>query len=88
MGARRVAARESVSPTLSPYQAIPLLKRQAERAETILSLRFDDPQIEVWQNSTRNILNQVVWAAERGNAPQYEGLCVRSEWCVAARQHV
>lgn len=58
MGAKKVAAKESVSPTLSPYQAVPLLKRQAERADTILSLRFDDPQIEVWQNSTLNLLNQ------------------------------
>ena len=59
MTARRVPPRkESVPPTLSHHQAIALLKRQAERADQIASLRFDDPQTEVWLNSTLNILNQ------------------------------
>ncbi len=59
MTARRVPPRkESVPPTLSHHQAIALLKRQAERADQIASLRFDDPQTEVWLNSTLNVLNQ------------------------------
>ena len=45
-------------PTLSHHQAIALLKRQAERAEQIGTVRFDDPQVEVWENSTINLLNQ------------------------------
>src|SRR2546430_17216413 len=50
--------RESVPPTLSHHQAIALLKRQSERAQEIAALRFDDPKVEVWKNSTVNLLNQ------------------------------
>jgi uncharacterized protein (TIGR02391 family) len=58
VNARRTTAKESVPPTLSHNQAIPLLARQAERADQVLPLRFDDPAIEVWQNSTLNVLDQ------------------------------
>jgi uncharacterized protein (TIGR02391 family) len=58
VSARRVPQKESVPPTLSHHQAIILLKRQAERGEQIATLRFDDPQVEVWHNSTINLLNQ------------------------------
>jgi len=50
--------RESVAPTLTPNQAIPLLRRQAERADEIATRHFNDPQVEVWFNSTKNLLNQ------------------------------
>jgi uncharacterized protein (TIGR02391 family) len=58
MPAKRVQQRQSTPPTLSPHQAIALLKRQAERADEIASLHFNDPRIEVWRNSTTNILNE------------------------------
>lgn len=58
MNARRVSQRESVPPTLSRHQAIALLKRQADRAQQIAAVTFDDPQVEVWENSTINLLNQ------------------------------
>jgi uncharacterized protein (TIGR02391 family) len=56
VNARRVSP--SVAPTLSHHQAIDLLKRQAERAQQIATLRFDDPQIEIWKNTTINLLDQ------------------------------
>ena len=58
MSARRSSQRESLPPTLSHHQAIALLKRQAERAQQIETLRFDDPSVEAWENSTINLLNQ------------------------------
>lgn len=58
MSAKRVPQKESVPPVLSHQQAIGLLKRQAERGERIATLRFDDPQVEVWYNSTINLLDQ------------------------------
>lgn len=59
MSARRVPpTKDSVPPAIPHHQAIGLLKRQAERADEIVSLRFDDPHTEVWMNSTINILNQ------------------------------
>jgi uncharacterized protein (TIGR02391 family) len=49
---------ESVPPTLTPAQAIPLLRRQRDRADSVAQARYDDPQDDVWINSTQNILNQ------------------------------
>lgn len=48
----------SVPPTLSPAQAIILLRRQSERADQIATARHDDPQVAVWKNSTESLLNQ------------------------------
>jgi uncharacterized protein (TIGR02391 family) len=48
----------SVPPTLSPAQAIPLFRRQRDRADAVAQAKFDDPQDDVWVNSTENILNQ------------------------------
>jgi uncharacterized protein (TIGR02391 family) len=56
--AKRVSPKKSVSPTLSHHRAISLITRQAERADPIASLPFDDPRTDVWENSTINILNQ------------------------------
>lgn len=50
--------KETIPPTLTPAQAIPLLRRQRERADGVAKARFDDPQGDVWLNSTENILNQ------------------------------
>ena len=45
-------------PTLTPAQAIPLLRRQRDRADAVANARYDDPQLDVWVNSTESILNQ------------------------------
>src|SRR5260370_41721605 len=50
--------KESVTPTLTPAQAIPLLQRQRGRADVVAKAHFDDPQVDAWVNSTENILNQ------------------------------
>src|SRR6266436_523322 len=50
--------KESVPPTLTPAQAIPLLQRQRDRADAVAKAQSDDPQGDVWVNSTENILNQ------------------------------
>ena len=55
---RTTPKKDSVPPTIPHHQAIILLRRQAERADQILSMPFDDPQTEVWMNSTIDILNQ------------------------------
>ena len=52
------AQKESLPPTLSPSQAIPLLQRQYVRADSVASAHFNDPQAGVWLNSTESILNQ------------------------------
>jgi hypothetical protein len=57
MSAKR-PKKEVVPPTLTPAQAIPLLQRQRDRADDVAKARFDDPQDDVWVNSTENILNQ------------------------------
>jgi uncharacterized protein (TIGR02391 family) len=57
MGSKR-PQKESVPPTLTPAQAIPLIERQQDRADAVAQARFDDPQDDVWVNSTENILNQ------------------------------
>jgi hypothetical protein len=59
VSARRVPPQKgSIPPAIPHHQTIVLLRRQADRADQIASLRFDDPQTEVWLNSTINILNQ------------------------------
>jgi uncharacterized protein (TIGR02391 family) len=50
--------KESIPSTLSPAQAIPLLRRQSERADAVAKVRYDDPGLNVWLNTTENILNQ------------------------------
>lgn len=54
----RKPQKDSVPATLSPAQAIPLLRRQSERADQIAAAKYDDPQVDVWKNSTESLLNQ------------------------------
>ncbi len=56
--AKRTAQKDSVPPTLSPSQAMPLLRRQSDRADAVAAAHFNDPQVGVWLNSTESILNQ------------------------------
>lgn len=55
----RAPRKETVPPTMQPHQAIPLLRRQYDRAEQLIELRFDDPKIDAWTSTTTNILEQV-----------------------------
>src|SRR5690348_1747362 len=58
--ARRIPPRlESVPPTMSPDQAIPLIERQMERLKQVMDLRFNDPAVDAWVSTTENILNAV-----------------------------
>jgi|ERR1700733_7470142 uncharacterized protein (TIGR02391 family) len=43
---------------MSPAQAIPLLKRQRDRADKVAQTRFDDPLVDAWTNTSLNILDQ------------------------------
>src|SRR5437879_3900972 len=54
---RLATTKESVPPTMSPHQAIPLLSRQIERLEEIMKLHHDDPRVDAWESTTENILN-------------------------------
>src|SRR6266699_6724627 len=57
--AARKTQQETIPPTLSPHQAIPLLQRQIERLEQqIIALPPDHPDVEAWTSTTTNILNQ------------------------------
>jgi uncharacterized protein (TIGR02391 family) len=56
----RQIRKETIPPTLSPHQAIPLLERQIERLDKeIILLPQNHPDIEGWQSTTTDILNQV-----------------------------
>jgi len=44
---------------MSPQQAIPLIRRQIERADEIMKLHFNDPKVGAWENTTENILTGV-----------------------------
>ena len=58
MSARKIR-QETIPPTLSPYQAIPLLQRQIDRLENqIIPLQDNHPDVEAWESTTRDILNQ------------------------------
>jgi uncharacterized protein (TIGR02391 family) len=50
--------KDTIPPTLTPAQAIPLLQRQRDRADAVSKARYADPLGDVWLNSTENILNQ------------------------------
>jgi uncharacterized protein (TIGR02391 family) len=54
----RRTQKDSIAPTLSPAQAISLLRRQIERADQVAAAHRKDPQVEVWLNSTESLLNQ------------------------------
>jgi uncharacterized protein (TIGR02391 family) len=48
--------KETVPPTISPHQAIPLLHQQIQRLEEIMKLHHDDPKVDAWESTTENIL--------------------------------
>lgn len=47
---------ESIKPTLSPEQAIELLRKQLGQIDKLLQLRNDDPEIAKWENITEQII--------------------------------
>ena len=51
--------RKSIPPTMSPEQAIPLLRQQIERLDGILNVPFHDPAVEAWESTTIGILNSL-----------------------------
>jgi hypothetical protein len=51
--------KETIQPTMSVEQAIPLIQRQIERLGAITSLPFNHPAIDAWESTTVNILNAV-----------------------------
>ena len=48
----------SEPPSLSPEQAIQLVKRQLDRLEEVEKLRYDDPKVASWESTTRDILDK------------------------------
>jgi uncharacterized protein (TIGR02391 family) len=50
---------DTIPPTMSPQQAIPLLRRQIERLDGILKVPFHDPAVDAWESTTVEILNCV-----------------------------
>lgn len=44
---------------MQPYQGIPLIRRQIERLDEVMKLRFNDPGVDAWESTTENILNAV-----------------------------
>jgi hypothetical protein len=59
MTKNRNPASPTVPPSQSPADAIPLLQRQLERLDDVTALRFDDPGVTAWENTTVNILHSV-----------------------------
>lgn len=50
---------ESIPPRLTPAQAIPLIRRQIERLDEIVSLPHDNPKRRAWESTTETVLNDV-----------------------------
>ena len=50
---------DTIPPTMSPQQAIPLLRRQIERLGGIIKVSFHDPAVDAWESTTLEILNCV-----------------------------
>jgi uncharacterized protein (TIGR02391 family) len=48
----------SEPPTLTADKAIPLIRRQLERLSELEKLSYNDPKIDAWESTTRNILDQ------------------------------
>src|SRR5713226_5313893 len=59
MARRSTTSKATSPPTISPYQAIPLLRRQIERLDEIVSLHYNDAKVDAWENTTENILTGV-----------------------------
>ena len=59
MARRSATPKATVPPTISPLQAIPLLRRQIERLDEIIRIHYNDPKVDAWENTTENILNGV-----------------------------
>jgi hypothetical protein len=47
---------ESIKPTLSPEQAIELLRKQLGQIDKLLQLHYDDPEVNKWDNFTKQII--------------------------------
>jgi uncharacterized protein (TIGR02391 family) len=55
----RKTKKETIPPTLSPFQGARYLQRQIERLEQqIISLPANHPEVEGWMGTTKDILNQ------------------------------
>jgi len=54
---RKSERKVAVPPQLDPEQALDLLRRQVERADAIIGSRYDDPEVDRWENTTTSILN-------------------------------
>jgi len=59
MARRAQPRKETVPPTMSPHQAIPLIRRQIERLGEVIKLGYNDPAIDAWESTTVNVLNGV-----------------------------
>lgn len=49
--------KESVPPTLTPYQAIERIKAQLDKIDEIIKLHHDDPRIDGWESTTISVLD-------------------------------
>jgi predicted nucleotide-binding protein len=47
---------ERIPPSLQPYKAIELLRKQKEKIDELMKLRYDDPEINKWENFTRQLI--------------------------------
>jgi uncharacterized protein (TIGR02391 family) len=59
MARRSNPPKESVPPTMSPQQAIPLVRRQIARLDEIMKLHFSDAGVDAWESTTNDILNAI-----------------------------
>lgn len=59
----------SEPPTLIANKAIPLIQRQLDRLSEIEKLAHDDPKVEAWESTTRDILDRT-YGKPQGNSHQ------------------
>jgi REase_DpnII-MboI len=57
--AKKHMKKDSIAPTISAADAIPLLQRQIDRIEHVTNVPFNDPAVDAWLSTTVNILNAV-----------------------------
>ena len=56
MARKRTYQEEIISPSLPATQAIILLKQQIGKIDALLKIKYDDPQVDKWDNFTQQVI--------------------------------
>jgi len=56
MARGRAYQEERIPPSLPPNKAIALLRQQRDKIDDLLKLKYDDPQVDKWDNFTQQVI--------------------------------